>query len=170
MVAIGSSISWTSTRWPKNMTRILLKGCFAFYGLIKDIKEKGQEVIGSRPLAANEDMVRIMSIHRSKGLEFPVVFLAGLGDNFNLRASNSDMVFHQDFLWGPKLALREERIKYPTIAYQVINYKKRRQALAEEMRILYVAMTRAKDRLIMSASVRKLEESVKKMEPDRKCG
>ena len=138
------------------------KGLFRFITFIEEIRENGQELTGGSSLSENENVVRVMSIHKSKGLEFPVVFLAGLGDTFNLRPKNSDMVFDQEYFWGPKIAFREERVKYPTLAYQVINYKKRQKALAEEMRILYVAMTRAKEKLILTASLRKLDESIKK--------
>jgi ATP-dependent helicase/nuclease subunit A len=99
-----------------------------------------------------------MSIHKSKGLEFPVVFVAGLGKGFNFQDLNGEVIFDKDLGLGPSLVDPELRYKYPTMAKLAIRNKLKFETLAEEMRILYVAMTRAKEKLILTGSVENLEQ------------
>lgn len=104
------------------------------------------------PAAPKPNCVRIYSIHKSKGLEFPIVFLCGLSKQFNLRDLSKKVLLDKELGIGLCCADNETRLCYPTIAKSAIAVKMRRDLLAEEMRILYVAMTRPRDRLIMTYS------------------
>ena len=99
-----------------------------------------------------ENAVRIMSIHKSKGLEFPVVFLADLHRQFNLMDTRADCVMDDIFGLGLRVAGSHSKTKLKSIAHQMITDKKRDTILAEEMRLLYVAITRARERLILTAA------------------
>ena len=94
--------------------------------------------------------VTIMSIHKSKGLEFPVVFLCGLGREFNTESQRSTVLCHKDMGLGLNGVDTEKRLRYPTIAKRAIGARIAAESISEELRVLYVAMTRARDRLIMT--------------------
>jgi ATP-dependent helicase/nuclease subunit A len=96
--------------------------------------------------------VFLTSIHKAKGLEFPVVFLPDLGKQFH-QADRRDILWHRELGLGPRLAVRDRGAKYPTVAWQAIEHRLAAESLAEEMRVLYVAMTRARERLILTGSV-----------------
>ena len=113
-------------------------------------------------LGENEDVVRIMSIHKSKGLEFPVVFLAGAGKQFNLMDLNNRILHHDDLGFGPDYIDLEKRISYSTLPKEAIKKKIRLETLSEEMRILYVAFTRAKEKLIITGATRDIDKTVEK--------
>ncbi len=101
--------------------------------------------------------VTIMSIHKSKGLEFPVVFLCGLSRKFNLESARSQVLCDRDLGLGLSCVDTKNRVRYPTIAKRAIVEKIISEAISEEMRVLYVAMTRAKDRLIMTYASNRLQ-------------
>lgn len=105
--------------------------------------------------------VTIMSIHTSKGLEFPVVFLAGLARKFNTENLRQQVLCHKELGLGLCMADSTTRVRYPTLARLAISEKLSQEAISEELRVLYVAMTRAKDRLIMTYTARKLEDQVR---------
>lgn len=134
------------------------RGLFMFLRFIERLKEKKGDLEPARALSENENVVRIMSIHKSKGLEFPVVFVAGLGKNFNFMDIRKDILLHKDLGLGPAYVDPEKRIKYPTIAKLVLENKLKRETLAEEIRILYVAMTRAREKLILVGSLRDVDK------------
>ncbi|MEW6661144.1 MAG: helicase-exonuclease AddAB subunit AddA [Bacillota bacterium] len=134
----------------------MFRGLFYFLRFIKRLQESGSDMGAARALGENEDVVRIMSVHKSKGLEFPVVFVAGLGKQFNLRDAKEDTLLHKDLGIGLDVVDLAKRVKYPSIAKIAIRERLRLEALAEEMRILYVAMTRAREKLILVASTKKL--------------
>ncbi|MCR5090137.1 MAG: UvrD-helicase domain-containing protein [Oscillospiraceae bacterium] len=106
--------------------------------------------------------VHLLSIHRSKGLEFPVVFYSGLGRMFNHQDITSAVLMHPQLGLGPKLTDTEKGLEYPTIARRAIARRLTGEGLSEELRLMYVAMTRAKERLIMTACVSKPEEQKEK--------
>lgn len=107
--------------------------------------------------------VGMMSIHKSKGLEFPVVFLCGLGRQFNQESTRANVICHKDLGIGIMVADAQRRVRYPTTARRAISAKIASDGLSEEMRVLYVAMTRARDRLIMTYSSDDLEKEVTNM-------
>ena len=105
-----------------------------------------------------DDVVRIMTIHKSKGLEFPFVLVAGMGDSAAAKADRSSMALHRDLGCSFRLRDPENGVSADTLSAELINRKIRQEALAEEIRVLYVAMTRARDILIMSAVVSDAEK------------
>ena len=111
--------------------------------------------------SADTGGVTIMSIHKSKGLEFPVVFLCGLSREFNKESLRAQILCDQQLGLGLSVADSASRIRYPSIAKRAIAVKMAEQGLSEEMRVLYVAMTRARDRLVMTYASRNLEADLK---------
>ncbi|GFN30328.1 helicase-exonuclease AddAB subunit AddA [Paenibacillus xylaniclasticus] len=138
------------------------RGLFRFLRFIERMRETGGDLGTARALGEQEDVVRIMSIHKSKGLEFPVVFIAGLGKMFNMQDLNAPFLLHKELGYGPKFVDAELRLSYPTLPYLAISNRLRMEMLAEEMRILYVAVTRPKEKMILvgtvADAVSKLEE------------
>ncbi len=113
--------------------------------------------------AANESAagcVTIMSIHKSKGLEFPVVFLCGLSKRFNQESLRQPVLCHKDMGLGLSCVDQKNRVRYPTISKAAIAAKMEADSLSEEMRVLYVAMTRARDRLIMTYASQSLDKEI----------
>ena len=109
----------------------------------------------------NAGCVTIMSIHKSKGLEFPVVFLSNLSRKFNMENVRAQVLCDKELGLGLSVADNRNRIRYPSIAKHAIATKMMAQSISEEMRVLYVAMTRARDRLIMTYAAKGLEEDLK---------
>ena len=107
--------------------------------------------------------VTIMSIHRSKGLEFPVVFLCGLARKFNREDLREQVLCDPELGLGLNAADTGLRVRYPSLARQAIAAKTERESVSEELRVLYVAMTRAKDRLVMTFAAKKLENKLKQI-------
>lgn len=110
----------------------------------------------------NDEAVRIMSIHKSKGLEFPIVFVAGMGKPFNTMDLKSRLVFHPDLGLGPDYVNYRLRIKAPTLIKKVLQKQLGLENLAEELRILYVALTRAKEKLIITGRVKDIDRQLPK--------
>ena len=104
------------------------------------------------------DAVQIMSIHKSKGLEFPVVFVAGLAGRFNTQDERPDVIWQSDLGLAARRVERDRHLKYTTLSHLAVARRQHEQSLAEEMRILYVALTRARRRLILTASARGLND------------
>lgn len=125
------------------------RGLFRFLRFIERVREKGEDLGTARPLGENEDVVRVMSIHRSKGLEFPVVILAGLGKQFNLRDCYEELLLHKDLGLAAGVIDPVLRLRYPTLFQHLVRTRLRGELLAEEMRVLYVALTRAREHLIL---------------------
>jgi len=138
------------------------RGLFHFLQFIAKVEAGSSDMGMAKILGENEDVVRIMSIHKSKGLEFPVVIVAGLGRNFNTRDTSAPVLFHKDLGLGPRYINPDLRTARDTLARIAMKNAIRLESLAEEMRILYVACTRPRDRLILLGSVRNLERRVKK--------
>lgn len=138
------------------------KGLFNFINFINKLRNSSGDMGSAKILGENEDVVRIMSVHKSKGLEFPVVILSGTGKNFNLMDMNRSVLFHSELGLGPEYVNIDRRISYPTIAKQVLKKKIKVETLSEEMRILYVALTRAKEKLIITGTAKDLEKASEK--------
>ena len=109
---------------------------------------------------ATQGNVTIMSIHKSKGLEFPVVFLCGLGREFNMESQRSTILCHKSMGLGLSVVDTEKRIRYPSVAKRAIAARIGQETLSEELRVLYVAMTRARDRLLMTYASNRLEKDL----------
>ena len=138
------------------------KGLFNFLTYIDNIKESSGDMESCKIIGENEDVVRIMSIHKSKGLEFPVVFLAGTTKKFNYRELNENLIFHSELGFGADVINYDSRIKYPSISKIALSQKIKSEVMSEEMRILYVAMTRAREKLIITALVPDVEKAYDK--------
>lgn len=136
------------------------RGLFRFLRFIDRMKTRGDDLGTARSVSAEEDVVRIMTIHASKGLEFPVVFVAGTGRGFNKMDFNHPYLFDQQYGIGVKAIDPEHRITYTSLPFLAIKEKKLLEMRAEEMRILYVAMTRPKERLYIVGSVKDANKTV----------
>lgn len=127
------------------------KGLFAFVSHLRRLLENGEQ-----PLTASGSPVggvQIMSIHKSKGLEFPIVILADLGKRFNQMDLQKPVLVHPQLGLGPLYIDLDRHIRYPTIAREAVAGLQSRESRSEEMRVLYVGMTRAKEKLILTASM-----------------
>lgn len=138
------------------------RGLFRFLRFIERMRESGGDLGTARSLGEQEDVVRIMSIHKSKGLEFPVVFVAGLGKLFNQQDVRSAFLKHKELGFGPRFVDPTLRISYPTLPYLAIRRTMRKEMLAEEMRILYVALTRPKEKMFLIATVSDAEAKLRR--------
>ena len=112
------------------------------------------------PDQASGGCVRIMSIHKSKGLEFPVVYLSGLSRRFNQESLRAQVLCHKSLGLGLSCVDSHHRVRYPSLSKNAIAKKVEADTLSEEMRVLYVAMTRARDRLIMTYASQSLEKDL----------
>jgi len=130
------------------------KGLFRFINFIDKLQSSQGDMGSAKILGENENVVRLMSIHKSKGLEFPVVILAGCGKKFNWQDLNKNILYHQGLGLGPDIVDSKLRIAYPSQAKLAVREKIKIETLSEEMRILYVALTRAREKLIMIGSTR----------------
>lgn len=136
------------------------RGVFHFIRYIEKLKKYNTD-FGEAPVADSEGtVVRIMSIHKSKGLEFPIVFVAGMGKNFNKQDTRGKLLIDADLGIGTDYLDSEKRLKGPTLKKNVMKRRMELEALGEELRVLYVALTRAKEKLILTASSRKLEDRI----------
>ncbi len=126
------------------------KGLYNFIKFIEKLKLSSKDMSSAKVIGENDDVVRIMSIHKSKGLEFPLVFLASTGRQFNLMDLNDDILIHQDLGIGVKYIDYEKQVQYDTLTKLAIRNKILTETLSEEMRVLYVALTRAKEKLIIT--------------------
>lgn len=125
------------------------KGLFNFINFIDKIKFNSEDLSSAKVIGENENVVRIMSIHKSKGLEFPVVILAGTGKQFNMQDLNEKILLDQDLGFGMQYINAERHIEFKTLAKKALAIKAKEEAISEEMRVLYVALTRAKEKLIV---------------------
>ncbi|PIC72460.1 helicase-exonuclease AddAB subunit AddA [Sporosarcina sp. P17b] len=138
------------------------RGLFRFLRFIDRMRKRGDDLGEARFMSEKENVVRIMTIHSSKGLEFPYVFLAGMGRPFNKMDFNQSYLFDQHFGLAVKAIDPEKRIMFTSLPFLAIKEKKELEMRAEEMRVLYVAMTRAKEHLELIASVKDIEKTMNK--------
>ncbi len=142
------------------------KGLFNFINFIKKLRRSNSDMGSAKTLGENANVVRIMSIHKSKGLEFPVVICAGMGKNFNNQDFKKNILYHHKLGYGPQLVDYNRKISYSSIAKQALKTIINMENLSEEMRVLYVAFTRPKEKLIITGSVKDVESSIKKWSED----
>jgi ATP-dependent helicase/nuclease subunit A len=142
------------------------RGLFRFLRFIERMRERGDDLGAARALGEQEDVVRIMTIHSSKGLEFPVVFAAGLARNFNTMDLKKFYMLDKEFGFAAKYINPEKRISYPSLPQLAFKRKHKMEMLAEEMRVLYVALTRAKEKLYLIGSVKDAEKTISKWQDE----
>lgn len=136
------------------------KGLFNFINYIDRMKSRNTDLGEANNISEDADVVRIMSIHKSKGLEFPVVIVANSDKKFNMSPDTSSLSLHQTLGYGPKVFHNEKKVFFDSTAKKKIDEKRKKELIAEEMRILYVAMTRAKEKLIFTGMIKSRDEIV----------
>lgn len=134
------------------------RGLFRFLRLIERMEEQDKDLGEARALSEQEDVVRMMTIHGSKGLEFPVVIIGQINKEFNQQDIRKKYILDKDRGFATKFIDPVKRITYPTLYYQSLKEAFLRKSQAEEMRVLYVAMTRAKEKLVMIGNLPSFEK------------
>ncbi|MGB6179251.1 helicase-exonuclease AddAB subunit AddA [Carnobacterium sp.] len=137
------------------------KGLFQFVRFIEKMQEKDKDLAEPKAIAADEDAVRVMTIHASKGLEFPVVFVLDLTKQFNLQDIKKSYLFNEDYGVGTEYKDQESRIRYPSLPNTALKVERKSKLLSEEMRKLYVALTRAEEKLFLIGSYKDEESAYK---------
>lgn len=133
------------------------RGLPAFLSRLEAMELQGRE---PEAAGASRDCVALMSVHKSKGLEFPVVFLAETSRKFNKKDLSAPVLIHSRLGIGGKVRDQDRGLEYPALAYRAIRDRLDRELLSEEMRVLYVAMTRARERLYITCSVKEPEKAL----------
>ncbi|OBW53736.1 helicase-exonuclease AddAB subunit AddA [Bacillus safensis] len=146
----------------KQYEKAAFRGLFRFLRFIERMQERGDDLGAAKTFSETEDVVRMMTIHSSKGLEFPVVFTAGLGRNFNMMDLNQSYLLDKELGFGSKYIHPELRISYATLPLVAMKKKMRKELLSEELRVLYVALTRAKEKLFLVGSVKNQVKALSK--------
>ncbi|QVK17226.1 helicase-exonuclease AddAB subunit AddA [Mycoplasmatota bacterium] len=147
----------------KQYEHLTSNSLFKFIQLINFLNENDKDLPQARTVSENEDLVRFMTIHKSKGLEFPIVFITNLSKKYNTEDEVSQVLFEKDLGIAFSYLDIENRVKYETLYECLIKDKLRHQMLAEELRLLYVALTRAKERLFLVGTVDDFEKEAKKL-------
>ncbi len=150
---VEKAISFESTSY---------KGLFHFVRYIEQLYKYEVDYGEASIVDEAADVVRIMSIHKSKGLEFPIVFVAGMSKGFNLQDARSSVVIHPEIGVGINYIDIEKRTKYPSLLKRMIQDEVTKETVAEELRVLYVAMTRAREKLILVGTVSDLNIQLSK--------
>lgn len=148
----------------KQYEKASFKGLYNFINFIEKVRTSSGDLSSAKLISENENVVRIMSIHKSKGLEFPVVVLCNSNKKFNVQDLNNPILLHQDLGVGANFIDSDKKLQYSTFAKEAIKIKSKEEIISEEMRILYVALTRAKERLIITGISNDLEKSLKEKE------
>ncbi|RGF40124.1 helicase-exonuclease AddAB subunit AddA [Roseburia sp. AF42-8] len=130
------------------------RGLYHFIRYIDELQKYDVDFGEAELVGENEDAVNIMSIHKSKGLEFPVCFVSGMGKSFNKQDSRSKMILHPNLGVGLDIIEEDRRIKVPAFFKKVIARQTELESLGEELRVLYVAFTRAKEKLIITGYIK----------------
>ncbi|WP_099221992.1 helicase-exonuclease AddAB subunit AddA [Listeria costaricensis] len=141
------------------------RGLFRFIRFVERLELRGDDLGTAKTLGEKEDVVRMMTIHASKGLEFPVVIVAGINRRFNMRDIHAKVLLDKDYGFAASYTNVEKRLTYPTIMQQAIKQKKYQEMIAEEMRVLYVALTRAEEKLILLGTVPDWQKMLLQIEP-----
>ncbi|WP_245640147.1 UvrD-helicase domain-containing protein [Paenibacillus dakarensis] len=136
------------------------RGLFRFLTFISRLRDNGGDLGAASAAESQGNAVRLMTIHKSKGLEFPVVFVAGISKNFNQQDLNAPFLMHKELGFGPKYVDEKLRVSYPTLPNLAIRRRSQLELLAEEMRVLYVALTRPKEKLVLVGTVKDLPKKI----------
>lgn len=137
------------------------KGLSSFIWFIDKLEQQSSDMFESCNASYSSNAVKIMSIHRSKGLEFPICILAGTSRKFNNRVD--DILLHPSMGLGIKIRDTKRMIEYSTMPREAVLIESQREDMSEELRILYVAMTRAKEKLIILSSLKDVEKTIQKL-------
>lgn len=146
----------------KEYEKTSFKVLFNFIKFVEKLRSGNSDMTAAKVIGENENVVRIMSIHKSKGLEFPIVILSGTSKKINLQDLNSNILLHQKMGIGPQYIDYEKMIEYSTSAKDAIKIIIKEETISEEMRILYVALTRAKEKLIITGTVKEYQKDLEK--------
>ena len=138
------------------------RGLFRFLSFVEKIKSMDTDLSVARTLGENEDVVRVMTIHKSKGLEFPIVVLADMAKRFNMNDLKEPVLIHKKLGLGLHNIDTVKSVSYPSFARLAVKAGIQKEIKAEELRVLYVAMTRAREKLIMTGRVANGQKSVEK--------
>lgn len=138
------------------------RGLFAFNAWLKRLAERGEEPASGLSPGA-ENAVRILSIHKSKGLEFPIVFLCDTVRKFNKADLRAPVLVHPELGLGPRVTDVRRGLEYPTLAFRAVEAKLNAEFLSEELRLLYVAMTRAREKLVVTCALKDPAEAVDRL-------
>ncbi len=144
----------------KDYEKISFKGLFNFINFIEKVSQNSSNMQEAKIIGENDDVVRIMSIHKSKGLEFPIVFLCGVDKKINLEDIKDKIMLDQELGLGVNYI--GSGMEYPTLSKEAIKLKMKNEAISEDMRVLYVALTRAKEKLIIVSADKNVRESLEK--------
>ncbi len=158
----GASVRYNLAELPEYAKRFEstgYRGLHRFVEWLEKLAERGDDRGGGS--AGNA--VQIMTVHKSKGLEFPVVFLCDTNRQFNKQDLREAVLIHPELGLGPKFTDSERGIEYPTLARNAIKLRAEREMLSEKMRLLYVALTRAKERLFVTACMKEPEAKLQKL-------
>ncbi|MDO5145789.1 MAG: helicase-exonuclease AddAB subunit AddA [Eubacteriales bacterium] len=140
--------------------KTVFKGLFYFLRYMEKLRTYEMDMGTAALQEEKEDIVRIMTVHKSKGLEFPIVFVSGLSKKFNFMDGNRPVLMHPDMGIGMEYVDVEKRMHHPSVMKKAIREQMKKETLEEELRILYVAVTRAKERIILTGVIeqKKTEE------------
>lgn len=136
------------------------KGLFHFVRYIEKLHKYDVDYGEADTVGENANAVRIMSIHKSKGLEFPIVFVSGMGKNFNMQDTKSRLILHPDFGIGMDYMDAKRRTKTPTLLKRALVRQTDAENRGEELRVLYVALTRAKEKLILTGCLKDAKDTL----------
>ena len=143
------------------------RGLFNFVRYIENLQKYEVDYGVAESSAGNENAVRIMSIHKSKGLEFPIVFVSGLSKKFNKQDAKERIAMHPELGLGMDAIDPVKRLKLPTLQKKLIQKQIELESLGEELRVLYVALTRAKEKLLMTGALTEARTEVQKLSEER---
>ena len=136
------------------------KGVFNFIRYVSELRTNDLDFAEADVVGENENVVRVMTMHKSKGLEFPIVFVAGLGKEFNQMDMRENVLVHQDYYLACNQIDVKSRVKRESFLRKVMTDTIRSETYAEEMRVLYVALTRAKEKLYMTACIKDMDSFI----------
>lgn len=136
------------------------KGLFNFLRYVEKLKINDVDFGEANIVGDNEDVVKILSMHKSKGLEYPIVFVSGLGRQFNHNDSKENLIIHSDYYLASMVMNTARRYKKKSFLRECFKLLIKSESAAEELRILYVAMTRAKEKLILTAGMKDVQKTI----------
>ena len=149
----------------KQFEQASFKGLYNFINFIDKLKLGSNDMGSAKLIGENDDVIRIMSIHKSKGLEFPVVFLCNVNKQFNMQSIRTDKILiHNELGIGMKYINHDEQVEFDTNAKIAVKNMLEIESISEEMRVLYVALTRAKEKLFITGISNDFEKQMQKIE------